>query len=73
MVFLCGTSLRQLLTVLTVMLSGPDMGRFVIRDKHVRASTKQVGSDRTVEERATFEGLSRRQPACGGEDERAKE
>jgi len=57
MVFLCGTSLRQLLTVLTVMLSGLDMYRFVIRDKHVRISTKQVGSDRTVEERVTFEGL----------------
>src|SRR5271155_1588894 len=72
MVFLCSTFLRQLLTVLTVMLSGPDMGRFIIRHKHVRVSTKQVGSDRTVGWRATFEGLSRWQPACGSKDEGQK-
>jgi hypothetical protein len=68
MVFFCGTFLRQLLTVLTVMLSVPSLGRFVIKDKHVRVSTKQVGSDCAVEGRATFEGLWRRQPACVGED-----
>jgi hypothetical protein len=68
MVFFCGTFLRQLLAVLTVMLSVPGLGRFVIQDEHVCVSTKQVGSDCTVEGRATFEGLWRRQPACGGED-----
>jgi hypothetical protein len=57
MVFLYSTFLRQLLTVLTVMLSGLNIGRFVIRDKHVRVLTKQVGSDRTAKGRATFKGL----------------
>jgi hypothetical protein len=57
MVFLYGTFLRYLLTVLTVMLSGLDMGRFIIRHKHVRISTKQAKSYRAVRQRATFEGL----------------
>jgi hypothetical protein len=36
--------LRQLLTVLAVMLSRPDGGRFIVRDKHIDASIEQVGS-----------------------------
>jgi hypothetical protein len=66
--FLCDTFPRQLLTVLAVMLSRPDSGRFVIRDKHIDVPTEQVGSNRTVEGRAAFGGLERRQPACVGED-----
>jgi hypothetical protein len=31
---------RQLLTVLAVMLSRPDSGRFVIRDKHIDVPTE---------------------------------
>jgi hypothetical protein len=42
---------HQLLTVLAVMLSRPDSGRFV-----VDVPTVQVGSNRTLEERAAFEG-----------------
>jgi hypothetical protein len=55
--FLCDTFPRQLLTVLAVMLSRPDGGRFVVRDKHIDVPTEQVGSNRTVEGRAAFEGL----------------
>ena len=54
MAFLGGTFLRQLLTVI---LSRSDMGRFVVWDKHVRVSTKTLGSSDTVERSATFEGL----------------
>jgi hypothetical protein len=50
------------------MLSRLDNGRFVTRDKHIDVPTEQVGSDRTVEGRAAFEGLERRQTACVGED-----
>jgi hypothetical protein len=35
MAYLSNTFLRQLLTVLAVMLSRPGMGKLVIRDKHV--------------------------------------
>jgi hypothetical protein len=38
MAFLYDTFLRQLLAILPVMLSVSDMGRLVIRDKHVRVS-----------------------------------
>jgi hypothetical protein len=55
--FLCGPFPRQLLMVLAVMLSCPDSGRFVVRDKHIDVPTEQVGSNRTVEGRAAFEGL----------------
>ena len=44
-------------------------GRFVVQDKHIDVLTEQVGSNRTVEGRAAFEELERRQPACGDEDE----
>jgi hypothetical protein len=50
---------HQLLTVLAVMLSRPDSGRFVVRDKHMDVPTVQVGSNRTLERRAAFEGLWR--------------
>jgi hypothetical protein len=46
-----------MLTVLAVMLSRPDRGRFVVRDKHVGVPTEQVESSRTVEGRAALEGL----------------
>jgi hypothetical protein len=65
---LCNTFPRQLLTVQAVMLSRPDSGRVVIRDKHIDVPTDQVESNRTIEGRAAFEGLERRQPACVGED-----
>ena len=55
--FLCDTIPRQLLTVLAVMLSRPDSGRFVVRGRHIDVPTEQVGSNRTVEGRAAFEGL----------------
>jgi hypothetical protein len=54
--------------VLAVMLSCPDSGRFVVRDKHIDVPTEQVGSNRTVKGRAAFEELERRQPARVGED-----
>ena len=57
--FLCDAFLRQLLTVLAVMLSRPDGGRFAVQDKHIDVLTEQVGSNRTVERRAAFEGLKR--------------
>jgi hypothetical protein len=66
--FLCDTFPRQLLTVLAVMLSRPESGRFVVRDKHIDVQTEQVRSNRTGEGRAAFEGSERRQPACVGED-----
>jgi hypothetical protein len=39
------------------MLSRPDRGRFVVREKHIGVPTEQVGSNRTVEGRAAFEAL----------------
>jgi hypothetical protein len=45
------------MTVLAVMLSRLDRGRFVVRDKHISVLTEQAGSNRTVEGRAAFEGL----------------
>jgi hypothetical protein len=50
------------------MLSRPDSERFVVRDKHIDVPIEQVGSNCTVEGKAAFEGLERRQPACAGED-----
>jgi hypothetical protein len=38
--FLCDIFPRQLLTVLAVMLSRPDIGRFVVRDKHIDVPTE---------------------------------
>jgi hypothetical protein len=38
------------------MLSVSDSGRFVVRDKDIDVPTEQVGSNRTVEGRAAFEG-----------------
>ena len=55
--FLCNTFPRQLLTVLAVMVSRPESGKFVVRDKHIDVPTEQVGSNHTVEGRAAFEGL----------------
>jgi hypothetical protein len=55
--FLCDTFPRQLLTVLTVMLSRPDSGRFIVWEKHIDVPTEQVGSNHTAEGRAAFEGL----------------
>jgi hypothetical protein len=46
--FLYDIFLRQLLTVLAVILSRPDGGRFVVRDKYIDAPTEQVGSNRIV-------------------------
>ena len=42
--FLCDTFPRQLLTVPAVMLSRPDSGRFVVRDKHLDVPTEEVVS-----------------------------
>jgi hypothetical protein len=42
--FLCGT-FRQLLAILTVMLSRPDIGRFFVWDKYVGVLTEKVRSD----------------------------
>ena len=66
--FLCGTFLRQFLTVLAVMLSRRDRGRLTVRDKHGGVPTGKVGSNRVVEGRAALEGLWQWQPACGGKD-----
>jgi hypothetical protein len=53
---------RQLLTVLAVMLSRLDRGRFVVWDghigKHIGVQTEQVGSNRTVEVRRRLRGYS---------------
>jgi hypothetical protein len=54
--FLCDTFPCQLLTVLAVILSRPDSGRFIVREKHIDVPTEQVGSNHTVEGRAAFEG-----------------
>ena len=67
--FLCDNFPRQLLTALAVMLSRPDGGRFVVRDKHIDDPTEQVGSNRTVEGMAAFGGYSDDSPLCGDEDE----
>jgi hypothetical protein len=67
--FLYDIFLRQLLTVLAVIPSRPDGGRFVVQDKYIDAPTEQVGSNRIVGGRAAFEGLYRQQPACGDEEE----
>jgi hypothetical protein len=40
-----------------VMLSRPGSDRFVVWDKYIGVPTEQVGSNRTVEGRAAFEGL----------------
>jgi hypothetical protein len=56
--FLCDTFLRQLLTVLAVMLSRLDRGRFVVRDKHIGVQTEQIGSNHTVEGRRRLRGYS---------------
>jgi hypothetical protein len=50
------------------MLSRPDSGRLIVRDKHIDVPTEQGRSNRTVEGRAALAGLERRQPACVGED-----
>jgi hypothetical protein len=65
--FLCDIFPRQL-TVLAVMLSRPDSGRFIVRDKHIDVPTEQVGSNRIVKRKVAFKGLKRRQPACVSED-----
>jgi hypothetical protein len=57
MSFLCNMFLYQLLAVLTVIFSRLDMSRLVIWDNCVRFLTKQVGDNRTVEGRITFDGL----------------
>ena len=58
MEFLCDTFLRRLLTVLAVMLSRLDRGRFVVRDKHISVQTKQVGSNHTAEGRGRLRSYS---------------
>ena len=47
-----------LLTVLAVMLSRLERGRFVVRDKHIGVQTEQVGNNCTVEGRRRLRGYS---------------
>jgi hypothetical protein len=60
--FLYDTVLRQLLTVLAVMLSRLGRARFAVRDKHIGVQTEQVGSKRTVEGRRRLRGYSDASP-----------
>ena len=55
------------------MLSGSGIGRFIIWDKHVRVSAKQVGNDRAVGWRATLRNYRDGSPPAGDEDEGYKD